>query len=361
MVQKTDNAPIQHFKANRIEYIDLAKGFGIMVVVVYHIYYHLHIRQVIMPISIFMLPLFFFLSGLFFKESSTFTEFLLRKVNKLLIPFVFFYLVTSVVLPNLLYLVGYKVEHAGAVGKISSLWAFISESFSNEPLWFLWAFFLLNIIFYLILVPIKKFTSNPVTISISILVASFTIGFFGTAYLAAPPQCDLPGFVDSAMSSLPFFALGYVLNRHTQILTSNRCDKFLPIIIVACFALAFCFGGSCSYKQNIYTMHPILQYVCGMAGTLGVVFLSKYLGHIPLIAYWGRYSLMILVTHALLLQIYMPIARKFLSGLPQAVMAAIVLVAVMFSYQLLIPLMKRFLPHVTAQKDAIDVSKYVKK
>lgn len=71
----------------RIQYIDLAKGFGIMLVVVYHIYYHLHNMQVIMPISLFMLPLFFFLSGLFFKEYGSFSDFIVRKINKLLIPF----------------------------------------------------------------------------------------------------------------------------------------------------------------------------------------------------------------------------------------------------------------------------------
>ena len=141
----------------------------------------------------------------------------------------------------------------------------------------------------------------------------------------------------------------------------NRWDKYIPIIIVVFFAIAFYVDGDCSYKQNIYNVNPIVLYVCGMMGVLGVVFLSKILHNLPFIAYWGRYSLMILVTHALLLQVYMPIARRFLSDLPQVVMAAIVLTTVMFSYQLIIPLMNRFLPYFTAQKDLIDVSKFTKK
>lgn len=342
----------------RIQYIDLAKGFGIMLVVVYHIYYHLHNMQVIMPISLFMLPLFFFLSGLFFKEYGCFSEFIIRKINKLLIPFLFFYLVTSVAMPNALYMLGFKIEHTETLGHINALWAFIGESFSNEPIWFLWAFFLLNIIFYFILVPIKAISSNSKVIVLSLLVIGFAVGLFGSAYLAAPPQCDLPGFVDSAMSALPFFVMGYLFNRYTDILVPNKWDKYLPVIIVVCFAVAFYVDGDCSYKQNVYDVNPIVQYVCGMMGVLGVVFTAKMLRNLPFVAYWGRYSLMILVTHALLLQVYMPIARKFLSDLPQAVMATIVLIAVMFSYQLIIPIMKRFLPYFTAQKDLIDVSKY---
>jgi hypothetical protein len=49
----------------------------------------------------------------------------------------------------------------------------------------------------------------------------------------------------------------------------------------------------------------------------------------------------------------MPLARMV--ELPKYLIAFIVLVVVMFSYQLIIPLMKKYLPYVTAQKDVIPV------
>ena len=305
-----------------------------------------------------MLPLFFFISGMFFKEYDSFSKFLVKKINTLLIPFAFFYLITSIALPNILHAIGFKIEHAAALGKISSLWAFITkESFSNEPLWFLWSFFLLNLYFYMIVVPLKKMTSNSKVIACSILIFSSIIGFVGTVVLAGPPRINIPGFADSAMSALPFFAIGYLLNRHTGILQQNKQDKFLPLFILLCFVLVFYVGGSCSYKQNVYHINPILQYICGMAGIFGVIFSAKILGSLPFITYWGRYSLMILVTHALLLQAIMPLARKFMAGLPQFIIAIVVLMIVMFFYQLLIPLMKRFIPYFTAQKDLIKIPK----
>lgn len=345
----------------RIQYIDLAKGICITLVVFYHVFYNLHfVPPVIKTLSIFRMPLYFFLSGLFFKEYEGFFGFFLRKVNKLLIPFIFFYVVTSFAMPNIMLLFGYTVIHKESLG-ISGLWAFFAkEDFSNSPIWFLWALFLVNIYFYAILVPVKKLTSNKILIALSITVVGFSIGFIGTAYLAAPPRINILGFVDSAMSAFPFFVMGYLFNRFTEILVPNRLDRYLPIIVLLCFVSIFYVGGNCSYKRNIFHITPILQYVCGMAGTLGVIFIAKILRNVPLLTYWGRYSIMILVTHALLLQVYIPIGRKFLSGIPQIAMVIVILIATMFSYLLLIPLMKKYIPYFTAQKDLIDVSKYTR-
>lgn len=357
-----NRAPVQMGGGKkRIQYIDLAKGICITLVVLYHVFYNLHyMPPVIKTLSLFRMPLYFFLSGLFFKEYEGFFGFFLRKVNKLLIPFFFFYVVTSFAMPNIMLLFGHTVIHKESLG-ISGLWAFIAkEEFSNSPIWFLWALFLVNIYFYAILVPIKKLTSNKTSIALSITAIGLLIGGIGTAYLAVPPRINIPGFVDSAMSALPFFVMGYLFNRFTEILVPNRLDKYLPIIVMLCFTLTFYVGGNCSYKKNIYHITPLLQYVCGMTGTLGVIFLAKILRNIPLLTYWGRYSIMILVTHALLLQVYIPIGRKLFSGLPQIAMVIVILIATMFSYLLLIPLMKKYIPYFTAQKDLIDVSKYTR-
>jgi fucose 4-O-acetylase-like acetyltransferase len=301
------------------------------------------------------MPLYFFLSGLFFKEYESFGGFLLRKVNKVLIPFAFFYLTTSFVLPNILNLFGFTVAATQSLG-ISGLWAFITdEKFANNPIWFLWALFLINIYFYVILVLTKHLTSNPTYEAVTLTVVSFAIGFLGVVYFSN--HYNLPGFADTAMSALPFFAMGYLSNKYTDIFTSNRWDKYLPVIIVLCFALTFYVGGHSGWMSNRFQLHPILVYVCGITGTMGSIFTAKLLKDLPFITYWGRYSLIILCTHGLLLQVFMPLSRKV--DLPKPIMAFIVLGVVMFSYQLIIPLMKKYLPHVTGQKDVIVVSKNV--
>lgn len=341
----------------RIEYIDLAKGFCIILVVLYHILNHLHVKsEYVYLLSTFRMPLYFFLSGLFFKEYEGFLGFLIRKINKLFIPFCFFYLTTSFLLPNILHLSGFTVAHTQSLG-IQGLWAFImKEQFANNPIWFLWCLFTINIFFYLCVVIVKKIFVSSVWQAAVLAIVCFSIGMVNSVFIAS--HINLLGFIDSAMAALPFFSVGYIFNKFTDILRPNTWDKYLPILIIVCFALTFIFGGKCGYMHNVFWINPSAQYLCGITGTLFVIFSAKMIHDMPFITYWGRYSIMILVSHGLLLQIFAPLFRK--AHLPILVTSILLLGVVMFSYQLLIPLMKKYLPHVTAQKDVIDVSKYVK-
>lgn len=341
---------------NRIDYIDLAKGFCIILVVLYHVLNHLHVKsEYVYLLSTFRMPLYFFLSGLFFKEYEGFMGFFIRKINKLLIPFFFFYLTTSFLLPNILHFWGFTVAHTESLG-IHGLLAFITkEQFANNPIWFLWCLFIINIFFYLCVIIVKKIFVSSVWQAVVLIIVCFAIGMVNSLFVAS--HINLLGFTDSAMAALPFFSVGYIFNKFTDILRPNAWDNFLPVLIIICFALTFILGGRCSYMSNVYHIGPIAQYLCGITGTLFVIFSAKIIHNLPFISYWGRYSIMILVTHGLILQILVPLLRIVHLSIPVAIV--VLLGVVMFSYQLLIPLMKKYLPHVTAQKDVINVSKYV--
>ena len=341
----------------RIQYVDLAKGFCIILVVLYHILqHHLVKSECIYLLSTFRMPLYFFLSGLFFKEYEGFMGFLIRKTNKLFIPFCFFYLTTSFLLPNFLYFCGVKVPHTEALG-IQGLWSFITiEKLANGPLWFLWCLFIVNILFYLCVIILKKICVSSVWHAVVLAIVCFTIGLTNSLFIAS--HVNLLGFVDSAMAALPFFSIGYIFNKYTDILQPNTWDKYIPILIILCFALTFIFGGRCSYMHNKFWINPIGQYLSGITGTLFIIFSAKIIHNLPFISYWGRYSIMILVSHQLLLQILSPLFRKVPINIPLKIV--VLLGVVMFSYQFLIPLMKKYLPYVTAQKDVINLLKFVK-
>ena len=345
------------FMQQRIQYIDLAKGFCIILVVLYHVLQHFHVKsEYVYLLSTFRMPLYFLLSGLFFKEYEGFLGFLLRKINKLFIPFCFFYLTTSFLLPNILHFCGVMVPHTEALG-IQGLWSFIPiEKLANGPLWFLWCLFIVNIFFYLCVIIVKKTCVSNAWQAVLMVILCFTIGIVNSLCIAS--HINLLGFVDSAMAALPFFSVGYIFNKYTDVLHPNTWDKYLPLLVVICFALTFIFGGRCSYMHNRFWINPIAQYLCGITGTFFVIFSAKIIHDLPFISYWGRYSIMVLVSHQLLLQILSPLFRK--AHLPIPVAIVILLGVVMFSYQLLIPLMKKYLPYVTAQKDVINVSRCVK-
>ena len=73
----------------RIEYIDLMKGFCITLVVYHHAVGYFGVEIIDKVLHNFRMPLYFFLAGMFFKRYSCFTEFLIRKTNRILIPYFF--------------------------------------------------------------------------------------------------------------------------------------------------------------------------------------------------------------------------------------------------------------------------------
>ena len=78
-------------KKQRIEYIDFMKGLCILLIVGRHVLPELY-GDFDSMLTSFRVPMYYFLSGLFFKTYSGFPDFARRKVNNILVPFVFFYL-----------------------------------------------------------------------------------------------------------------------------------------------------------------------------------------------------------------------------------------------------------------------------
>ncbi len=83
-------------KKSRIEYLDIAKGMGIILVVCGHAYmpYYSYITH-------FHMPLFFLISGFLYSSKASVKDFFLRKVKSLYIPFVFWNVVAYLVRQNI--------------------------------------------------------------------------------------------------------------------------------------------------------------------------------------------------------------------------------------------------------------------
>jgi fucose 4-O-acetylase-like acetyltransferase len=178
-----------------------------------------------------------------------------------------------------------------------------------------------------------------------------SIGSFG--FYLGTQNIYLPLFLDTACTSLPFFCFGYLFRAHSTILVPNKHDKYLPIWTIACFIFIYLFAIKVSYHFNHFNGSMIALYSCGLIGTLFVIFLSKILKRLPLVSYWGRYSIIILCTHNLVVQFL----AIFLKQLPisKEAMCFSNLIITMLLYLLIIPFCIKYLPYVTAQKDVIKV------
>ena len=333
----------------RIDYIDLAKGVCILLVVLSHImtYY-----KVSFPydsaLKCFRMPLYFFLSGVFFKQYEGFWGFLKRKINKLVIPFAFFYLMLGILLPMCLYeWCGVKMlSYHANYGLVDHLLQVVNdEKFPNAAIWFLVCLFEVNVLFYVI----HLVSRNSKVLLMSVSVAVGAVGMVMSA-----KGINLPMFIDTTLTAMPFFALGYLLSRGSDVLSYGwRYERYEWPIVLVCAAVVFVLAYPMDYRANVFANCYFSAHISGIAGTLGVIFIAKKLRRQRILSYWGRYSIMILCTHQVVYQLIHIVIKQFaLSGWGAL---AINLSMTMTLYVLLIPLMRRWLPYVTAQKDVIRI------
>ena len=155
------------------------------------------------------------------------------------------------------------------------------------------------------------------------------------------------------MTATPFFAVGYILKRDTNFLLKNRMDKYNWIFIIFSFFIVYLFFDFSNYMSNYYKMSLVSTYISGIAGTIGVLLLSKKLVYLPIVSYLGRYSIIVLCTH----QIMIIIVNRLLRTVNTAELIVDIstfLIVVLLSL-FIIPLLKQYLPYVTAQKDLLPI------
>ena len=135
----------------RIEFLDAAKGIGILFVVLGHNHIKLEYPAIYQVIYSFHMPFFFLISGMFFKTDYGFVELARRRFNSLLKPFLAYMVIvytasiffTKVDLPTILG----RVMKALYAGPTTLEWI---------PMWFLPHLFLVNLLAFLLI----KFVYN---------------------------------------------------------------------------------------------------------------------------------------------------------------------------------------------------------
>lgn len=293
----------------------MAKGVCILLVV----WFHLGVHSVFDPyLNAVRMPLYVFLSGLFFKTYGGLLQLVRKKTKKLLIPFFFFYLTTSVLLPIAAHKVFGINFNTGQDWRL--LYAFLTYSdFPNIPLWFLWGLFILNVSFYVL----QKYIKSEILLGLCCLGLGILLGNVLT----------LPASVSRAFSYFFYFYLGYMVTRHA-IMEKVSVRHVLPVSF-----LMFLVLGLCNPTSEVLSY--VWQSMLSVTGVLTLLLLCKQIEYLPYVSYVGRYSIMLLVTHE-------PLIRVLSLMHINNPCAGFLILAV--SYLFIIPFMRRFMPHVTAQK-----------
>jgi fucose 4-O-acetylase-like acetyltransferase len=224
-------------KKDRIEYIDVAKGISISVVALFHSKLQIYIPEIISPMTLFMLPLFFFLSGFFFTYSSSPIVFILKKAESLLKP----YFLILIALSVFSFLSGAE----DFMQQLKGIFYGNGPTIKWTPLWFLphlFAIYLLSyFLFYYCL-----FGKLRDPIKCIFLVGFVFIGIKYIDFFWYNPNVDLlmlsemPGLpfsIDIIFISLFFFVVGYELKERFIVFSFNIYIFVISVFLYFCISV----------------------------------------------------------------------------------------------------------------------------
>lgn len=329
----------------RIEYIDLAKGICILLVVMGHAGADINLPG----FGMMRMPLYYMLSGMFFKDYGGFLQHVIRKINKILIPFLFFYITAYIPFYIFEYLKPGLIQ-TEAHGIID---LFNNRQFFNGPIWFLLSLFWDNLIFCLISLHVQNKYMKGLFV--------MAIGFVG--FILGENDVFLPLFIDVAMTALPLFYIGYLLTK-TDILYPNKYDRWNIIILIIGYGITYLLARffddpHFSFHYNKIRGNIFINYLGAVSCVIAILLFCKMVKRIPIISYCGRYSIILLCLHHMIYRPIQLIVYKIntpphlILGIdPNPWIVAIITVAICIAF---IPVCKRYIPWFVAQKDLIKI------
>ena len=340
----------------RLAYIDFMKGLCIMLIVMHHTevkFFDTLAPNLDNALQSFRVPMYYFLSGLFFKTYSGFFSFLKRKINNLIIPFLFFHIIGFIVAAA----THYAINNDSPFNWYAIIWpAYYRIWPYTMPLWFLISLFEVNIIYYLL----KKLLPP-----IGNIIIIFTISLL--PIFLANHEITLPLLFDTSFVGLPFFALGTII-KSSGWLNPNKYDKLGFLVFIPVVIIVYLYAGHIDIVEQNFPSYLQL-FIVPMAAILALMWLCKNLRwwqynedgvktntlytRIPIIGYWGQFSLIVLGTHDwLLTPLDALLASSQLSIIPLSLIKWGITMTAMF---IIIPILVRFFPKFTAQKPLIPI------
>ncbi|MEW6284955.1 MAG: acyltransferase family protein [Chloroflexota bacterium] len=287
--------------SKRIEYIDIARGIGILLVVLGHNDFGYISPFAYQVIYSFHMPLFFFLSGYFLNPSVGFKEFTAKRFNALLKPYyftIFMIYFMSISFGNMgfqtavrriiksLYASGYYLDwvqlwflpHLFAVSLYAFVFFRLTARLNRFLRWLILAATLWGATFFL---------QSFYPFSISILGRSYTL--FG-----------LPFSLDLTLLSGFFFMLGREIRQST---TEQAFEN--PFLLLGSatglILLNFFFSQKIDFNTRLYESF-IINTAEAIIGILFILVLSRqidlrYRRLASFFTYFGRISLILLIFH----------------------------------------------------------------
>lgn len=286
---------------NRVLFIDMMKGLSILWVVVFHLG---EATPEWLRVS-YRLPLFFFISGLFFRGKE-FDVFFKNKIRSLIVPFIVFYLLSCVFRIIKYEFLGLSTEETDYWSLITQLkYIFytsndnINKPFEiNTPLWFLIGLFNVQVCYYFI----SKYMNRR-----QIFLVSAFCYVLGNALLAN--NINGPFMLPSTMTFVFYYSCGVIWGRDfIALIEKNRglLDRRF-IVLFICFICINLISVEGYFMNHLLSNTAIFSFIYCVAVILDN---SKSTRLSTILTYYGKNSLIILCTHAILFSVFTTIYDK---------------------------------------------------
>lgn len=276
-----------NIKSQRINWIDQAKGIGILLVVIGHMNIPQELSKIIFS---FHMPLFFFISGYLYndkKYSINFKNVFYSKLKSLVWPFItftIFYLILSVF-----------INQNSIIQSFDYVDFFKGNRSPNTPLWFLTALFSTEIIFSQI---IRFFNIRKAILLILLIIV---VGFFNAIFWRYSFFLN----IDIALVTILFFLVGWLFKKYNwgkSIFKKGRALLYLIIATIILFLISLT-NEKINILENIYG-NLILMLLAVIFGISLTILLAKQFLNFKFLRivfeYLGKNSLIILGVHIIL-------------------------------------------------------------
>lgn len=345
----------------RLEYLDMAKGIGILFVVL------VHSKTLPEKMTAWLaqpaMPLFFVVSGMLIactEEDRKDGKYVLKKkCRSLLLPYLWFtllYILRDIV--NI-YL---GIADTAALG--ADVMAFVTL-FGCSVLWFLTTLFFSEITF----VFLRKKYSMPRTFLICLIltVLSFLInGFFvkredaiAASLFLSYPAYFIRGLLRSGYA-LPFLCAGYYMFGRfrgswgeEEDFSPWQCGGGVALIGLGIFLNRF--QTAYDFRTLIMGESPVFTYLLALVSVVGVLLVCKNCRPIKPLVYFGKNSLIVMATHLDLNILYAALSLAyridpFIPRLNRVFFFVNVMGAVLLSETACITAVNRFFPFLIGKK-----------
>ena len=296
------NAPTP--AAPRIEYIDIAKGIGIILVVAGHVVFN--DRYPMPDASIianflfsFHMPLFFVLAGLCIKDTKVLnSEVFLKLVVRYLVPFIIW---------SLIYLGVFQWEfNMDGLGPVLDPKNYHYLRFTTlcgfAPLWFLLVLFLSELLF-MVLKGRKQHSGGYWLAVMAILIALTVITDNQLDYTWDKETTNTVIWVNimSVCRALPacfFVCVGYLAKKPlVKLAKVHGGYRFALLILLWAIQVILCAVRNDPVDLHLYQLgDPALYFIKALNGSLATIVLCQFI-HSKVLAYVGKKSKEIMILH----------------------------------------------------------------